>query len=45
MQPFDPGQGTNSASHGNAKFLKNPAVQAFLGFCLTPWNEPFEAVW
>src|SRR3982074_610468 len=20
-------------------------AQALLGFCLTPWNEPFEAVW
>jgi hypothetical protein len=23
----------------------NLAAQAFLGFFLAPWNEPFEAVW
>ena len=26
-------------------FSKNVAAQAFLGFFLTPWDEPFEAVW
>src|SRR5882672_6075714 len=30
------------ATHG---LSKNLAAQAFLGFCRTPWNEPFEAVW
>jgi hypothetical protein len=42
MQPFDSGhQQRFSWQH----ISKNPAAQAFLVFCLTPWNEPFEAVW
>jgi hypothetical protein len=30
------------ATHSFSKIL---AAEAFLGFCFTPWNEPFEAVW